>query len=295
VNNAPAIKLPLYLADKQDPQGKVVCSSCHNSHQWDPADPQRKGEEGTPSDSFLRLAVSGNAPLCSECHPGMSYIQNTEHDLRVSAADEKNKQGALPGESGLCAQCHAVHNAPMQPFIWNREVGPLRPENSREEFAASDNLLVGLCTSCHAPDKCGGEKQVEYGLHPSKLYMAMMQERSAELNESAFATFIGQYPIFTTDGAKTIEGDIVCSTCHDAHLWDARSPMQGTGEEAEGNATNSFLRKDIASTFCASCHGEESLFKFKYFHAIKGRIKEKKSPAADNATSTIPTSPTGAR
>jgi len=289
VGITPEIKLPLYRAEgTQDPQGKVVCSTCHNSHQWDPGDPQKRGEEGTQSDSFLRLTSSGNSPLCSECHPDKSHIQDTEHDLRVSATDEKNKQGALPGESGLCEQCHAVHNASIGAFIWNREVGPLRPEGGKEEFIASDNLMVGLCTGCHAPDQCGGEKQVEYGLHPSKLYMAMMQERSAELNESAFATFIGQYPIFTADGAKTTGGDIVCSTCHDAHLWDARFPKPGPGEKVEGNATNSFLRKDIAATFCASCHGEESLFKFKYFHALKGRMKEKKSPAAEDESSPLP-------
>jgi hypothetical protein len=34
------------------------------------------------------------------------------------------------------------------------------------------------------------------------------------------------------------------------------------------------LRKDISFTFCASCHGEEALYRFKYFHMIKGRKKE---------------------
>ncbi len=285
VNHAPGIGLPLYLdGGKQDPQGKVVCSTCHNPHQWDPADPLKRGDEGTPSDSFLRLALSGDSPLCSECHPGMDYIQDTEHDLRVSAGDERNRQGRPPGQSGLCGQCHAVHNAPMRPFLWNREVGPLRPEGWKEEFAPSDNLLVGLCTGCHAPDKCAGEKQVAYGLHPSRLYMARLQERSGALDEDAFGEFIDRYPIFTPEGKKTAGGEIVCSTCHDMHRWDARSPAQGPGKKEEGNATNSFLRKDTAFTFCASCHGEDAIFKFKYFHSIKGRMKEKSAPMAEGAT-----------
>lgn len=278
-------KLPLYLAGgKQDPEGKVVCSTCHNSHQWNPGDPQKKGDEGTESDSFLRLSSGGNSPLCAECHPDKSHIQDTEHDLRISAADAKNAQGALPAESGLCRQCHAVHNASIGPFIWNREVGPLLPESWKEEFIAAENLMVGLCTSCHATDHCAGEKLPEYGLHPSRLYMAMMQERSSELKEDAFKKFIDHYPIFTPEGDKNIRGDIVCSTCHDVHLWDARSPARGSGEKLEGNATNSFLRKDAAFIFCASCHGEEAIFKFKYFHIIKGRMKEKPLPRAEGET-----------
>ena len=266
--------LPLYLPEgKQDPQGVVVCSTCHNSHQWNPADPEVKGEEGTPADSFLRLAGAGNAPLCAECHLEKSYIEGTDHDLRVTAPEEKNKQALLPGESGLCAQCHAVHNAPMKAFTWNREAGPLLLESWKDKFTASDNLMVGLCTSCHAPDECAGEKVPEYGLHPSRIYMAMIEERSDALEEDTFKTYLKQFPIYTGEGEKSAGGDIVCSTCHDPHLWDARFLRKGPGEKVEGNATTSFLRKDIAFTFCASCHGEEGLFKFKYFHSIKGRIK----------------------
>jgi hypothetical protein len=160
----------------------------------------------------------------------------------------------------------------------------LLPERWKEEFTASENLMVGLCTSCHATDNCAAEKLPEYGLHPSRLYMAMLQERSSELKEDAFKQFIDHYPIFTPEGDKNARGDIVCSTCHDVHLWDARSPARGSGEKLEGNATNSFLRKDTAFTFCASCHGEEAIFKFKYFHSIKGRMKEKPLPRAEGET-----------
>jgi cytochrome c553 len=68
------------------------------------------------------------------------------------------------------------------------------------------------------------------------------------------------------------------------HRWDARSSSQGPGKKEEGNATTSFLRKDTAFTFCASCHGEDAIFKFKYFHSIKGRMKEKPAPMAEGAT-----------
>jgi hypothetical protein len=76
----------------------------------------------------------------------------------------------------------------------------------------------------------------------------------------------------------------VCSTCHDLHRWDARSLKKGPGEKVEGNATNSFMRKDIAFTFCSGCHGDEALFAFKYFHSVKGRVKEKPVPEGEEVT-----------
>jgi predicted CXXCH cytochrome family protein len=275
VEDPQEISFPLFLPEgKQDPKGMVFCSTCHDPHQWDPSDPDKKGEDGTHSDSFLRLASAGNSPLCTECHRDKSYIEGTDHDLRVTAPKEKNKHGILPQESGLCEQCHAIHNAPTKSFIWNRELGPSTVPNWKEDFTTPENIMVGLCSSCHLEDECAEEHIPEYGLHPSRLYMAMMQEKSSVMTPDQYEKFINQFPIFTDEGEKSIQGNIVCSTCHDAHLWDAYHPKRGAGEEIEGNATNSFLRKNISFTFCASCHGEDALYKFKYFHFLKGRTKD---------------------
>ena len=141
--------------------------------------------------------------------------------------------------------------------------------------------MVGFCTSCHMEGECAEEQIPEYGLHPSNIYMSMMQEKSDVLTQTEYEDFIDHFPIFTDEGVKSTEGNIVCNTCHDSHLWDPYHPKKGSGEEIEGDATNSFLRKDIIFTFCASCHGEESLYKFKYFHIIKGR-KETEPVAEEN-------------
>ncbi len=269
------ISFPLFSPEgKEDPQGMVFCSTCHNSHQWDPSDPDKKGEDGTSSDSFLRLTSDSNSPLCIECHRDQIYIEGTDHDLRVTAPKEKNRQGLHPQESGLCEQCHAAHNTSHKSFTWNKELGPPLVANWKEEFTSSENIMVGFCTGCHQEDGCAEEQIPEYGLHPSSVYMALMQEKSDIMTKTQYEEFIDQFPIFTDEGEKSLEGNIVCNTCHDTHLWDAYHPEKGEGKETEGDATNSFLRKDISSTFCASCHGEEALYKFKYFHKIKGRTKD---------------------
>jgi hypothetical protein len=267
--------LPLFTPEgKKDPRGMVFCSTCHNTHQWDPRDPEEKGEDGTPSDSFLRKTGAGEALLCKECHEDKTYIEKTDHDLLVTASEEKNKQDLLPEQSGLCGTCHAIHNAQTESFIWNRDMGPSIVANWNEEFTDPENIMTGLCTSCHMDGECAGEKIPEYGLHPNRLYMALVQEKSDSLSQEEYEKFMDQFPVFTDKGEKSVHGDIVCITCHDPHLWDSDHPRKGSGEKVEGNATNSFLRKDISFTFCASCHGEDALFKFKYFHKIKGRKKE---------------------
>ncbi len=272
LKNSSEISLPLFSpGGAENDHGMIFCSTCHDPHQWNPANPEKKGEDGTPSDSFLRIASSGNSPLCSECHQSQSYIEGTDHDLRVTAPDEKNKQGLLPQESGLCEQCHAVHNSPYQSFIWGKNLGPSTIANWKEEFTSQDNFMTGLCTSCHLEGKCGGAKIPEYGLHPNKIYMAILQEKSDLTEQGQYEKFIHRFPLFTDEGEKSTEGNIVCTTCHDVHLWIASHPHKGIGEETEGDATNSFLRKGISFTFCASCHGEESIYQYLNFHFFKGR------------------------
>jgi predicted CXXCH cytochrome family protein len=267
--------LPLFSSKgKQDIQGKVFCSTCHNPHQWAPDNPNKKGEDGTSSDSFLRLTSAGSSPLCVECHQDKGYIEGTDHDLRVTAPEEQNNRGLLPQESGICEQCHATHNAPIKQFLWGREVGPPAAENWKEEFTAKGNIMVGFCTNCHLEGKCAGTQIPEYGLHPSRLYMALMEEKSSELTSEQYEKYSNHFPIFTEEGERSIQGNIVCTTCHDAHLWDAHRPQKGSSQEIEGDASSSFLRKDISFTFCSSCHGEDALYKFKYFHLLKGRTQD---------------------
>lgn len=266
--------LPLFSTDgKQGQQGMIVCSTCHDPHRWNPDDPEKKGEDGTPSDSFLRIACSKNSPLCSKCHQNQRYIEGTDHDLQVTAPNRKNKQDLIPVESGLCGQCHAVHNAPYQPFIWGRDLGPSAIANWKEEFTSPNNVMIGVCTSCHLEGECAQAKIPDYGLHPNKIYMTILQEKSDSEKQEYPETFIDRFPLYTDAGKKSIEGNIVCTTCHDSHRWDTHRLEKGPGEEKEGNPNNSFLRKGIASTFCASCHGEESIYQYLNYHLFKARKK----------------------
>jgi len=263
--------LPLYTeTGTKDPAGRVVCSSCHNSHQWNHLDPQIKSKDGTAADSFLRLTAAGNALLCAGCHQDQARIEGTDHDLRITAADYQDRNGAALKDLGLCGPCHTAHNGISTPFVWNMAPGPAAPGQWNKSFTRPDNIMTALCTGCHLENKCAAQKIPKYGLHPDRLFMAMNRETSDSLSSSVATD---RFPLYTDRGERSATGNIVCSTCHDPHLWSYRQAGKGPGAESEGSAFNSFLRENVAAAFCAACHGQEAIYKYKYYHQDKGRKK----------------------
>ncbi len=261
--------LPLFTAEgTRRPNGRVYCSTCHNAHQWDPADPHKKAEEGGAADSFLRCSAGGASPLCAECHREKAFIEGTDHDMTATAGGAEHACVADSAGTGLCGACHGVHNARTQRFLWKKEIGPAAVAGWKAEFADPAAIMTGLCTACHRQEGCADETLPEYGLHPGRLYMASRERRTGGGTPAAEQS-PEPIPVYTANGEQSPGGDIVCATCHDAHVWNAGRPEKGTGTDQQGNATNSFLRKNISFMFCASCHGEETLFRFKYFHSPK--------------------------
>jgi len=161
-------KFPLYSKDgAKDQNGLVTCSTCHNTHQWNSADPENIAKDGTLNDSFLRLSGAGDSPLCENCHQDKSYIKDTDHDLRMTAPGWKNSQGLTPGELGLCLPCHAVHNAVSKPFIWSMDPGPSLVNNWEKEFTGPKNSMTALCTGCHLKDSCAEKKYLNTAFIPT--------------------------------------------------------------------------------------------------------------------------------
>ncbi|MDX1779166.1 MAG: hypothetical protein R3339_09825, partial [Thermodesulfobacteriota bacterium] len=62
-------------------------------------------------------------------------------------------------------------------------------------------------------------------------------------------------------GGRSEQGTIVCATCH---LMPKAE--QGNVRE-EKDSVKGFIRRDIAETFCKTCHGNEALIRFLYFHS----------------------------
>jgi hypothetical protein len=179
--------------------------------------------------------------------------------------------GETAAQAGLCIPCHSVHNAHEQKFIWSAPLGSSKLEGWNEKYASENNIPIMVCTGCHSEGHTAGTQLPPFGLHP--LGLEFPEEKRTYANQQLL---VGkQFPVYDERGELTIEGNIVCSTCHNPHQWDPRNHINGHGPQSEGSAITSFLRPEVRERFCALCHGEDSLFKFKYFHSTIGREKGK--------------------
>ena len=102
-NTAPSAQLPLFAGDATpNPAGRVQCFTCHNVHRWDADSASHTGaktQEGDAANSFLRVANDAASALCLNCHGDKKSLVLSDHNLKVTAAKEKNINGDRAGTS----------------------------------------------------------------------------------------------------------------------------------------------------------------------------------------------------
>jgi predicted CXXCH cytochrome family protein len=232
-------EMPLFSEDgAKDPAGKVQCFTCHDIHRWDPDSPTNKGGkevEGDASNSFLRTS-NFSSSMCLKCHIDKKQLITTDHNLQVTAPDEKNIQGFNAAVSGPCGVCHIPHNA-VSKRLWAKNI------------SGDKDFVTQLCTACHNKNGSAKEKLIGDNYHPVDITMEKFN----------IAT---KLPLYDSKGNKVANGILVCITCHEPHIWDPDNPVLNyTSKNTEGDATNSFLRKVNfpSSDLCKSCHADKAL------------------------------------
>lgn len=252
-----ASKLPLYDNkgnSVRQGSGRVVCATCHDPHKWSSdKDPKPTGdtdtEEGDASNSFLRIPAAPDGELCVTCHTSKKWVRGTEHDLSVTVPEARNDLGEGLDQSGVCGQCHAVHNAVQDLVLWGRPLGQ------------AGNTPEMLCRSCHLPGEIAQAKVPERATHPSYVMAWDDSLHNPDIKGST------PLPVFSNDGTESVTGYITCPTCHNVHKWQADRAEAGPGKNVEGDVFSSFLRlESTEGMLCADCHGPDSLFRYKYFH-----------------------------
>lgn len=234
--------------------GNVDCASCHNSHQWQAGKPNgTRGSnnkvEGNASNSFLRIAANHNSGLCRECHKGKFTVFGTDHDFRVTVPDIKNNQSQTLEQSGVCGQCHTPHNATLPSRLWARKP------------AEVNDIMASMCLSCHADKSIVKTKVPPNKLHPKRL-VSVNETRNFDNRDRNIIP-----PVFGLEGKPSSIGNISCPTCHNPHQWKPDKAEKGIGKNLEGNVLSSFLRHKYTEYFlCSDCHGEDSIFRYKYYH-----------------------------
>lgn len=231
--------LPLFSEDgAKNPEGRVQCFTCHDIHTWDPKSPANRGGkdvEGDAMNSFLRVSNVRSA-LCVECHVEKQQLITSDHNLSVTAPEEKNVQGFSPDISGPCGVCHIPHNA-VTKRLW------AKPLSGEKDFVSQ------LCTACHNQDGAAKAKVLGKHNHPVDV----------TLDKFRITTTL---PLFDSEGNRMENGKIVCITCHNPHVWDPDKPfIYYPFKNMEGDARNSFLRKSNSpsSELCKTCHEDKAL------------------------------------
>jgi predicted CXXCH cytochrome family protein len=251
--------LPLYDNDgKRSEKGDMACPTCHDPHRWDPLQvdggPDGYDVEGNSKNSFLRLQNSPSPKLCVNCHADKAYIEKTGHDLMVSAPSSKNIIGQTPEESGVCNACHLVHNSKNWAWLW------------AQDFGQGESLVEMMCNYCHSGKGPAKKKIPQVVSHP-------VEQKISNLGRDD-KTRINYFPLFSRNfGELVSRAKFSCPSCHDVHRWGNTVQTKGKGVAAYGDATTSFLRAKSSIMICRDCHGEDSLFKYKYYHKADVRKK----------------------
>ena len=253
-------RLPLFDEDgnKVTDDGLVDCVTCHDSHTWAPFKNKVKKslEEGDASNSFLRITASHNSKLCLECHETKMSVLGTDHDMAVSQPKSVDHKGKDVQHTGICGQCHSVHNATMQANLWARDP------------AKVTSVVEQMCLSCHDKGKIAKEKVPPALRHPESITVWSNEVREKRLTEKA----IPNIPVYDKDGKRAHVGVITCLSCHDPHQWQPDNNKPGDGKKREGDAMNSFLRNSNTELIiCSDCHGADAIFRYKYFHGETSR------------------------
>ena len=247
--------LPLFDINngKKNEKGRIDCATCHDTHQWNPHDIQNitdASDDGDASTSFLRISASDNSELCTECHSEQQAVLETEHNMSVAKIKNKSGQSSV-NASGVCGQCHIPHNAKTAFRLWAHDA------------SNGNNRNAQLCLSCHRKDGIAQNKVPPQTQHPENANVWSGALRSA-LRPGSHSTL----PVFGHDGEQSKIGVISCPSCHNPHQWQAETSRPGPGKNIEGDIQNSFLRiTDSRSFVCADCHGQDSIFRYKYFHS----------------------------
>lgn len=262
VRTGQIIELPTFNHEgvKQADAGKgfVTCASCHNPHRWDPADPEAKSRPGTKGNStnrFLRKVNSNDSKLCKTCHQKQANVNETKHNLKLTAPGERNIRDQGQEQSGICGTCHLVHNA-AGPYLWARKM------------TSGTNIAEAICTDCHNSNGLAKKKLVGEHSHPTGVdlkALPILVENGRWTSKIAGTAGVEKplpLPLYDKQGRHTLKsGQVKCGTCHDPHAWspDKRSAPMKDIAKTEGGPDDSFLR--IAdkgeSALCVNCHQDK--------------------------------------
>lgn len=271
--------------------GTVVCSSCHGVHSPEPSDrgcvachKEQRGHgtglnraacrdcHGVHEGVGPRVALTpsdGDPDGCMSCHgrDGDAFIEGCDPGVLGHPLAEVEHEG----EPLTCTTCHDLHRPGLDP-----ETACLDCHQEQHDDAERGGHGETTCIECHPVHTAYGFDHTTFpdanrrswpcmdchtgGRDPEAPQVADWEHPVPIFDQdTARWAPLGVMPLFDAEGQEVPAGDsgaLACATCHWTH-----------GPEA---AVDSLRRRGWQAS-CASCHGDDALLLYRYFHQPERR------------------------
>lgn len=263
---------------RQLPNGAAVCLDCHAARKDLAGSPHARLEKaGTPTcvachdlhggsreERFLTAGGPGDPGGCLSCHgageahapksgkPGVlghpvtgGQIAGKEGATCLSCHDAH--EASLP-EPATCESCHAEQaDAAHRGGHGSATCLDCHPAHHEPATVAGANPASARCLACHGPKGAPNTPKIASWEHPAPMF----------LPDGTRWTPLGGLVLFDADGspkAPNENGELTCQTCHLVH--------------GPSDAADDHLRRagDGWKQACSSCHGDDALAYYRYFH-----------------------------
>lgn len=230
-------------------QDGLLCLGCHDVH-------------GERTDGhMLRIAdhgTTGDPQGCLSCHKANGRVAPGKrgHPVDGQALKDGSALTCLtchsahdPMESGArCESCHAEQaTAKAAGGHGTAACMDCHPAHAQPALASSSdtNPAAARCLACHAPGTSGEATKVGTAAHPTPAFLPDGKRWQPD----------GKLPLYDASGNPQPageNGDLVCQSCHVTH--------------GPASASSDNLRREGWQDVCASCHGDDALMLYRYFH-----------------------------
>jgi predicted CXXCH cytochrome family protein len=188
--------------------GTLICITCH-----------QLGENVAPN--MLPVAQAAGE-FCIRCHPSFG-VDDTPHDLRLTAAHETNRLGQTVAEGGTCSACHLAHRF-------------------ARDFEPCDFDPAGRCTTCHNVGQCASGHARTTMEHSESLCLDCHNPHDMSHGEFLKA------PV-----------SVLCTQCHEGYAAGTVGGMHPVealpeGIPAEILEAGGWAEPDSAELSCTVCH-----------------------------------------
>jgi len=208
---------------------EIICETCHKVH-------KNKVEK-----QLLLIKKDEKSTLCLTCHQDKQHLSETKHNLIQSAPKEKNLDGKTAGEAGICSPCHLPHKA-------------------ARKFSGEKDYKIELCLSCHSKGNLAEKVNFRGMIHPLDVNPFKYKKSGIVFSPVDVDSKDLELPLYNKFGAQDKNGEMTCSTCHDAHALPLHPKNVEAGKDMNGDSVKpvSFLRSP-PSEICGKCHHNKFL------------------------------------